>query len=653
MKRLRGGVTYANIVRGQVVASLLAAMLLTSAFGATTAMAAAGPGSVLGWGYNGEGQLGDGSVTSALVPTPTSAGAIPAGTTIVQTAVGYSFSLALGSNGELYAWGNNGNGQLGNGTTTNSLVPVAVTMPAGTTFTKIAAGADFGLALGANGKLYAWGANNAGQLGNGTTTSSLVPVAVSAGAIPTGTTIVQITAGFSYGAVLSASGKVYAWGYGGDGGLGDGSTSNSDLPVAVSAGAIPVGTTIAAISGGDSSTLALGANGKLYAWGANNIGDLGDGTTTNSLVPVAVSAGAIPAGTTITQVAAGYGQSVALGSNGDLYAWGPDSSGQLGDGTTTNSLVPVAVSAGAIPAGTTITQLGAGREQTFASSAAGQVYAWGSNGVGGLGDGGTEAQADVPVAVSLPAGTTIDTLARGPDAAHLLAVAGDLAVATTALPSGTVGVPYAATLTGTGGQGAEQWSASGLPAGLTIDSPDGQISGTPTSPGTASVVVSVSDADGLAAAATLPITIAALPTTTATAGSAAASGSAFSITSHRITRRGEIAVGVSTQAPGELVVRGTYRGIARHTSGHGRRRHTSTVHRTLTYATATVAVGAGDKATVTLKPTKAARAALIADHGLKVKVTLTFRPSGDEAAVTQLLPLTIPTPANGLNPRPA
>jgi alpha-tubulin suppressor-like RCC1 family protein len=91
--------------RRRVIAALLAATVLMSAFAATTARAAAGPGSVLGWGNNGVGQLGDGGTTNALVPTPTSAGAIPAGTTIVQTAVGYSFSLALGSNGDLYSWG--------------------------------------------------------------------------------------------------------------------------------------------------------------------------------------------------------------------------------------------------------------------------------------------------------------------------------------------------------------------------------------------------------------------------------------------------------------------------------------------------------------------------------------------------------------------
>jgi alpha-tubulin suppressor-like RCC1 family protein len=646
MHRLMNGIRF-SAARGRVVASLLAAMVLISAFGATTAMAAAGPGSVLAWGYNGNGQLGDGSMTNASAPTAPSAGAIPAGTTIVQTAVGYSFSLALGSNGDLYAWGGNGSGELGDGTTVETSVPVAVTMPAGTTFTQIAAGADFGLALGTNGKLYAWGANDSGQLGNGTTTNSLVPVPVSAGAIPAGATITQFAAGYADAALLSASGKVYTWGYGSDGALGDGSTSNSPVPVAVSAGAIPAGTTITAISAGDASTFALGANGKLYAWGENNSGDLGNGTTTNSTVPVAVSQGALPTGTTITQVAAGYGQSVALGSNGKLYAWGPNGNGQLGNGSTTDSLVPSPVSQGPIPTGATITQLSAGRQQTFASTAAGEVYAWGDNSFGGLGDGGAEAQSDVPVAVSLPAGTTVETLARGADAAHLLAVAGDLAIATATLPSGTVGVPYATNLTATGGQGAEQWSADGLPAGLAIDSANGQISGTPTSAGTASVAVTVSDANGLLATATLPITIAAAPGSSGSSGSGSAPvppapSSAFSITSHRIASSRAIAVGIGTRAPGRLVVRATYSEPVRQKSG--RHRHT---HRTSTYATATIEVGASDQATVTLTPTKAARAALIAHHGLKVKVTLTFLASGGNAGATQALQLTIPAPRHG------
>jgi hypothetical protein len=118
-------------------------------------------------------------------------------------------------------------------------------------------------------------------------------------------------------------------------------------------GVFVFGVGLMALGAWSSLASADGGSGSLLAWGYNGYGELGDGTTTSSSVPVAVSAGAIPPGTTITQVAAGVGHSVALSSTGQLYAWGYNADGELGDGTTTNSNVPVAVSAGAIPPGAT------------------------------------------------------------------------------------------------------------------------------------------------------------------------------------------------------------------------------------------------------------------------------------------------------------
>src|SRR5665213_2287289 len=285
---------------------------------------------------------------------------------------------------------------------------------------------SFARADGGPGSVLAWGDNGDGELGNGTVTASSVPVAVSA---PPGTTFVQIAAEDDGSLALSSTGQVYAWGYNGQGELGDGSTTNSDTPVAVSAGAIPGGATITQIAGGGRHSLALSSTGQLYTWGLNVYGQLGDGTTTNSDVPVAVSAGAIPAGATITQIAAGAFHSLALSSTGQLYTWGLNEYGQLGDGSTTNSSVPVAVSAGAIPAGATITQIAGGEYHSLALSSTGQLYAWGKNANGELGDG-TNSNSSVPAATSLPAGTTIDALARGSFAEHALAIIGDLSITT-------------------------------------------------------------------------------------------------------------------------------------------------------------------------------------------------------------------------------
>src|SRR3984885_907094 len=178
---------------------LLAVGLIVVALWASAALADGGAGSALAWGENAFGELGDGSMTSSSVPVSVSGSAIPAGTTFTQLAVGGGHSLALSSAGQVYAWGYILDGQLGDGGTASSSVPVVVSggaIPAGTTFTKIAAGASFSLALSSTGQLYGWGDNLFGQVGNGSTTGSpvLAPALVSGGAIPAGTTIHQIAA---------------------------------------------------------------------------------------------------------------------------------------------------------------------------------------------------------------------------------------------------------------------------------------------------------------------------------------------------------------------------------------------------------------------------------------------------------------------------
>src|ERR1700733_5067251 len=178
---------------------LLAAGLFVVGVWASPALADGGVGSLLAWGDNAFGELGNGSTTSSPVPLAVSGGAIPAGTKFTQLAAGGGHSLALSSTGQVYAWGYNLDGQLGDGGTASSSVPVVVAggaIPAGTTFTKIAAGASFSLALSSTGQLYGWGDNLFGQVGNGSTTGSpvLAPALGSGGAIPAGTTIHQIAA---------------------------------------------------------------------------------------------------------------------------------------------------------------------------------------------------------------------------------------------------------------------------------------------------------------------------------------------------------------------------------------------------------------------------------------------------------------------------
>src|SRR5450756_1827138 len=359
-------------------------------------------GQMLAWGYNCHGQLGNGTTADSSIPVAVS---LPSGTTVIAIAGGGQHSLALTSSGQVLAWGFNYSGQLGNGTTSTTgcfciSTPVAVSLASGTTVTAIAGGEYHNLALTSTGQVLAWGYNGYGQLGNGTTTNSSTPVAVS---LPSGTTVTAIAGGTHHSLALTSTGQVLAWGYNTDGELGSGTTTNSSAPVAVS---LPSGTTVTAIAGGTHHSLALTSTGQVLAWGSNAYGQLGNGTTTQSSTPVAVS---LPSGTTVTAIAAGSAHSLALTSTGQVLAWGYNTDGELGNGTTTNSSTPVAVS---LPSGTTVTAIAGGTQHSLALSSTGQVLAWGSNAYGQLGNG-TTTQSSTPVAVSLPSGTTVTAIAGG------------------------------------------------------------------------------------------------------------------------------------------------------------------------------------------------------------------------------------------------
>src|SRR5450756_149320 len=267
------------------------------------------PGSAWAWGYNGYGQLGNGTTTNSSTPV-----AVTNGTSVTAIAGGGNHSLALTSTGQVLAWGDNAYGELGNASITNSTTPVAVSLPSGTTVTAIAAGYNHSLALTSSGQVLAWGYNGDGELGNGTTTSSSIPVAVS---LPSGTTVTAIAGGGQHSLALTSTGQVLAWGYNGDGELGTGNgTTNSSIPVAVS---LPSGTTVTAIAGGGRHSLALTSTGQVLAWGYNGYGGLGNGTIFQNNTPVAVS---LPSGTTVTAIAGGFFHSLALTSAGQVLAWG-------------------------------------------------------------------------------------------------------------------------------------------------------------------------------------------------------------------------------------------------------------------------------------------------------------------------------------------
>jgi alpha-tubulin suppressor-like RCC1 family protein len=276
----------------------------------------------------------------------------------------------------------------------------------------VVAGANHTAALKADGSVWAWGSNLNGQIGDGTSGNNrLVPVQVgSSGNWLTG--VVALAAGASHTLALKADGSVWAWGYNLSGQLGDNSTTQRTLPVQVGiAGNWLTG--VVAIAAGASHSMALKSNGTVYAWGANASGQVGDGTSgTNRLIPVQVS-GLI----TATAIAAGQAHSLALKSDATVVAWGSNSNGQLGDGGTTGHFVP-----GAVTGLSGITAIGAGSSHSLAirgiSSGTRTVWAWGYNNTGQLGDG-TFLQRTSPVRTGWAAvdvvGGDRHTLARGTD----------------------------------------------------------------------------------------------------------------------------------------------------------------------------------------------------------------------------------------------
>ena len=353
-------------------------------------------GTIWAWGYNGYGALGDGTTTDKVTPFP-GGGSL---TGLVDVAAGQYHSAALRNDGTVWAWGYNAYGQLGDGTTTGKTTPVQVILLSGVI--EIAAGENHTMALKSDGTVWAWGYNGYGQLGNGTTTSASSPVQVSG---LTGVT--RIAAGTYFSMALKSDGTVWTWGYNGYGNLGDGGTTSSSSIVTVS------GLTNAIdIAAGDYHALAVKSDGSVWAWGYNAYGQLGNGTTVNQSTAVQVSQ---PTGfANLTGVAAGSYFSIALKNDGTLWTWGHNDYGQLGIGTTNDNSIPAQSSAcTGLPTSTTTAspwsaRLSAGQTHTVAIKPDGSVWGWGLNEYGELGDGTTITHF-TPVASVITGATQIST----------------------------------------------------------------------------------------------------------------------------------------------------------------------------------------------------------------------------------------------------
>ena len=456
-------------------------------------LAVGSDGNAYAWGNNKFGQLGNGTTTqrNTPVPVPKPAGA-PADFTYVQADAGGYHSLAIGSDGYVYAWGLNDHGQLGNNTKSNSSTPVRVHGPGNTgeglKAIQVSAGAWNSMALAADGTVYTWGGISKGWSFD-CSSPQTVPMTVKDPSDASGVFhAVQISTSWSFDMALGQDGYVYTWGYNNDGQLGnntsDGIYTNIFHPTPSRVFATAKSTATAGpwlkavqVSAGGWHALAIDEDGNTWAWGQNSHGHLGNGASTANdsvanPVPVRVQYPKNAGTVTAMQINAGFYHSLAVDTNGNAWAWGYNSYGQLGDNTTSERHTPVKVFASkqsTSSAGPWLNavQISAGWQHSLAVGTDGVAKAWGYNYYGQLGNNSYR-DSSVPVPVSFNLAlvitgvrfdqTAVSGLTRGDG--------GSVTVTTPAHQPGTVTVSVDYTLGGTPQTPDTSLKYTYLPAGV-------------------------------------------------------------------------------------------------------------------------------------------------------------------------------------------
>jgi alpha-tubulin suppressor-like RCC1 family protein len=331
------------------------------------------------WGEGGLGELGTGvSSGNKLRPVP-----VKGGLEFQSLSAGAAYTCGITTDRLAYCWGVNNSGELGDGTKTLRLAPVPVA--GGRKWRTLSAGYRHTCGVTMGDVAFCWGFNGDGAIGDGTTTTRTKPAKIAGGV-----TFVQVRAGGNHSCGWNGVGKVYCWGANDEGQLGDGTRERKLSPIAV-----PYVPASAQVSPGGAHTCAATLDHYAWCWGRNNHGQIGDGSTTRWLSPNPASND----GHKMDATAAGNFHTCALDRDNRAYCWGANDEGQLGDGTNTQRLFGVAVK-------TTLRfdriNVGAVASHTCAITAAGVAYCWGKNNSGELGDG-TSTDRNVPVKVKSPA----------------------------------------------------------------------------------------------------------------------------------------------------------------------------------------------------------------------------------------------------------
>jgi alpha-tubulin suppressor-like RCC1 family protein len=336
------------------------------------------------WGVNISGRLGNGTDDPGkrpFKPVKVDFNDEIKGEKITSLGVGSYHACGLSEKGNAYCWGNNESGELGDPLLFYSFVPIPV-YDEGVLNEKelklLTAGYSHTCAVDKGSNMYCWGDNYNGQLGDGSEFGRTMPVEVDTTGVLSGKEIVSISAGSKHTCSIDTDGKAYCWGIN-LGILGDGSNdSGSTIPVAVDDTGVLKGKKLIYINSGYEHTCAIDNDGQSYCWGyRNNKGQLGDGSEKRSLSPVRVKMDGALKGHKLVSISAGSYHTCALDSEGAAYCWGDNSSGQLGDGSEKSSLSPVKVKMGGALKGRKLVSISAGRDFTCTVDTKGEVFCWG------------------------------------------------------------------------------------------------------------------------------------------------------------------------------------------------------------------------------------------------------------------------------------
>ncbi len=334
---------------------------------------AAAPAAFVCWGSDQAGQLGDNGEEDRATPAPIKMPLLPK-----TIAAGGLHTCAVDSAAGLWCWGRGNSGQIGPGHSLDTAFPVGVALPGGDGATAVTTGDEHTCVLvapgdGLGGEILCFGDNSFGELGDGTTASRATPAPVPLGTGAAATRAASVTAGGGHTCAVDVDGRAWCWGRGDRGQIGDGSSMDQLVPMPI---ALPGGGAVSSLSAGGEHTCAVDAAGAVFCWGANERGQLGAGAPGPDVAAPRLVAALPPA----LRVAAGGEHTCVELPDRTIDCWGANENGQLGDGTTADSAIPVEAVGAKGP-------VAAGAAHTCASASDGTVTCWGADTSGQLGDG--------------------------------------------------------------------------------------------------------------------------------------------------------------------------------------------------------------------------------------------------------------------------